>query len=94
MAPWLSVLIPPSTTCAITWPSALHRFWNKHQTTAVEVLLLDDCSTDGSSETIDQLRARWPVCWVLLLHDRNRGLSAARNTMLVKPKGRYIWFLD
>lgn len=60
----------------------------------VQVLVLDDCSTDGSWELMQQLARRWPGRLQLLQHARNSGLSAARNTMIESARGEYLWFLD
>src|SRR5690606_30523197 len=60
----------------------------------VQVLLLDDCSTDGSWALMQTLAARWPGRLQLLQHASNGGLSAARNTMIDAADGEYLWFLD
>ncbi|MBS0509029.1 MAG: glycosyltransferase family 2 protein [Proteobacteria bacterium] len=60
----------------------------------VQVLVLDDCSTDGSWALMQELDKRWPGRLRLLQHQRNGGLSAARNTMIDVAVGDYLWFLD
>lgn len=60
----------------------------------VEILIVDDCSTDGSWALMQRLDARWPGRLKLLQHARNGGLSAARNTLIDAAQGQYIWFLD
>src|SRR2546427_2277939 len=60
----------------------------------VQVLVLDDCSTDGSWALMQQLDQRWPGRLQLMQHERNAGLSAARNTMIEAATGDYLWFLD
>ncbi|MBS0390622.1 MAG: glycosyltransferase family 2 protein [Proteobacteria bacterium] len=60
----------------------------------VQVLVLDDRSTDGSWALMQRLAVRWPGRLELLRHERNGGLSAARNTMLDAATGDYLWFLD
>ena len=60
----------------------------------LELILVDDCSTDDSSAVIAQLQSRWPGRLSVLRHARNSGLSAARNTLMDAAKGRYLWFLD
>ncbi|WP_404301288.1 glycosyltransferase family 2 protein [Alicycliphilus denitrificans] len=60
----------------------------------VQVLVLDDRSTDGSWQLMQQLSQRWPGRLQLLRHERNSGLSAARNTMVDAATGDYLWFLD
>ena len=60
----------------------------------VEVVLLDDASTDGSPMRCEQLRAIRPDIVRLLAHPLNRGVSAARNQLLDEARGDYVWFLD
>lgn len=60
----------------------------------IEVLALDDRSTDGSWDLLQQLGQRWPGRLKLLQHERNAGLSAARNTMIEAATGDYLWFVD
>lgn len=58
-----------------------------------EVLLVDDCGTDGSAEIAAAYSARHPHIRVLR-REKNSGLSAARNTGLAAARGEYVWFLD
>ena len=58
----------------------------------VEVLLVDDGSTDGSGKRIDELAAEHEN--VFAFHQPNGGSSAARNTGIRKATGEYIAFCD
>lgn len=58
----------------------------------MELLLVDDGSTDGSGELADALAAEHPS--VRVMHRENGGLSAARNTALNVATGQYIMFVD
>lgn len=64
----------------------------------LEVILVDDCSPDGSMETVKKLinesSKSTDLRFKYLRHECNRGLSAARNTGLDAAKGDYIFFLD
>jgi glycosyltransferase involved in cell wall biosynthesis len=56
-----------------------------------ELIVVDDGSTDNTKELVgkfDDLRIRYMV------HERNKGLSAARNTGLYQATGKYIAFID
>lgn len=59
----------------------------------IEIILIDDCSTDGSAE-IAQKYANKDKRIKILKHNKNKGQGEARNTGLEIAKGKYIGFLD
>ena len=59
----------------------------------VEILLVDDCSTDNSAEIIKKY-ASAHLNVVYLKLEKNQGAAVARNKALSEAKGRYIAFLD
>ncbi|RMX04185.1 glycosyltransferase family 2 protein [Corticibacter populi] len=90
--PWLSILIPVYNVEAYLQECVESVL--AQADAGVEVLMLDDVSTDGSALLMEALRQRWPDRIRLLAHPRNQGLSAARNTMLAACQGDYVWCLD
>ena len=58
-----------------------------------QAILVDDASTDGSSDICDRYVKRDHRIQVIHLK-KNRGLSSARNAGLDKAKGEYITFID
>lgn len=58
-----------------------------------ELLIVDDASTDGSSEEVDRLAARNPKIKVWHLPE-NKGVSYCRNFAMRQAEGRYLAFLD
>lgn len=58
----------------------------------LEVVVINDGSTDGSSDIIKSYCERYP--YVRMITQKNAGLSAARNRGLQETSGEYIYFLD
>ncbi|GGB98593.1 hypothetical protein GCM10007205_04880 [Oxalicibacterium flavum] len=91
-SPWLSILIPVFNVQAYLKECVDSVMSQVDE--EVEVILLDDCSTDGSWELMLQLKEQWRGRITVLQHAKNGGLSAARNTMIDAARGQYLWFLD
>ncbi len=58
----------------------------------LEIILVDDGSTDGTGQLCDGLKAR--DTRIVVIHQANAGVSAARNTGLAAARGEYIGFAD
>ena len=54
-----------------------------------EIILVDDGSTDSSGKICDEYIGKATV-----IHQKNSGLSGARNTGFEASKGEYVYFLD
>lgn len=60
-----------------------------------EVLFVDDCGNDSSISIIETfLSSHKDFNARILHHDKNKGLSGARNTGLNAATGDYVYFLD
>lgn len=58
----------------------------------IEMILVDDGSTDGSGQLCDELAAKHGQ--IRVIHQENQGLSVARNVGIQQATGEYIVFLD
>jgi glycosyltransferase involved in cell wall biosynthesis len=58
----------------------------------LEIILVDDGSTDSSGEICDYYAT--VDSWVKVIHKKNGGLSEARNVGLQHSTGEYIGFVD
>lgn len=58
----------------------------------LEILLIDDGSTDGSGGICDEVSGK--DARIQVWHTENRGPSAARNLGLDHAQGRYVLFVD
>lgn len=58
----------------------------------LEVIVVNDGSTDGSAETCDRYAAS--DSRIRVLHQDNQGVSAARNRALDRANGEYVLFVD
>ena len=60
--------------------------------TDYEILLIDDGSADGTAELCDGLSSKFTE--IRCVHQKNAGVSAARNRGIDEARGEYLWFVD
>lgn len=58
----------------------------------IEIIFVDDGSTDGSGKICDDFAERY--AFIRVLHQKNGGLSDARNKGLRASRGDYVVFVD
>ena len=58
----------------------------------IEIILVDDGSTDKSGSICDEYLGK--DSRILVIHQKNQGLSVARNVGIKNSKGDYITFVD
>ena len=62
------------------------------QSSEYEIILVDDGSPDRCPDICDQYAAKYDN--IRVIHRKNGGLSAARNTGLKVAQGQYVMFVD
>ena len=92
MAPWLSILIPVYNVQDYLVECLVSII--RQCDSQIEIILLDDKSTDYSLRVLNEFSATSCQPLKILQHNTNMGLSAARNTLLESAKGDYLWFID
>ena len=60
----------------------------------IEIILVDDCSTDNSLEVCKHLQETGRNILPVLHHECNEGLEGTRNSGIEAASGQWIMFLD
>lgn len=61
---------------------------------ASEIVIIDDCSSDGSRALILDYQKQYPEVIVPHFNEKNLGITATRNVALSKVTGDYVTWLD
>lgn len=91
-APWLSVLVPVHNVAPYLEECIGSLLAQADG--GVELVLLDDASSDGSLALAQALAARDPARVRVLHTGTNAGVAVARNRLLDEARGRWLWFVD
>ena len=59
-----------------------------------QIIIADDCSTDGSRGVIEGYRSRYPALITPLLHERNTGVAQVRIDALNAVTGDWATYVD
>lgn len=91
----ISIIIPIFNTEPYIY-ECLQSVANQLVTEQFECILVDDCGSDRSMDIVEQFLVDYSgsVCFMIIHHDMNRGLSAARNSGIMAAHGQYLYFLD
>ena len=58
----------------------------------LEIIIVNDGSSDGTAKILDWYAEKYPN--VIVIHQENHGVPAARNAGILQTSGEYISFLD
>lgn len=92
--PWLSILVPVYNVLPYLEECLSSIFGEMADDGGIELILIDDRSTDGSAELCARLIAHAGDNVRLIHHEENQGISAVRNALLEAAGGDYLWFID
>ncbi len=87
--PLVSIIIPTFNRCGVLKRavlSAVNQTYKK-----IEIIIVNDASTDATAEVaglVNDPRLKY------IIHEKNQGLAATRNTGIKNSSGEYITFLD
>ncbi len=87
--PWVSVIIPVYNGAKYIEKAIASAL---AQELPLEIIVIDDCSTDGLPEMLKKSRY-WPLIHYIR-NSRNQGVAISRNRGVAAAKGRYIAYLD
>lgn len=86
----ISVVVP-SFNYAGVLPRALNSVLAQHEP-GVEVVVVDDGSTDNTAAVLEDIRRAWPE--LVVISQENAGAAAARNHGVRVSRGKYLLMLD
>lgn len=89
MKPYFSVIIPlynKENFVLNTLKSVMNQTFTDY-----EIIIIEDCSTDKSLEIVSKIKNDTIR---IIRHEKNKGLSASRNTGIKNANANYLAFLD
>lgn len=86
----VTIIVPVYNTGAYLSPCLESLIAQTHRD--LEIILVDDGSTDGSGAICDDFARRDER--IKVIHQKNSGVSAARNAGLENASGTYLTFVD
>lgn len=92
MTPVLSIIIPVYNVEKYIGRCLDSIFQQKININTYEVIVVNDGTPDNSMKIVEQYTENYSN--LKIIHQKNQGLSGARNTGLNAARGTYVWFID
>ena len=61
---------------------------------AIEVIVGDDCSTDGTAAVVKEYAARYPDIFVPVIREKSLGMTGNMMDIILRSRGEYIALLE
>lgn len=87
----ISVVVPVYNTDTVLFEKCLNSLLAQTYE-SIEIILVDDGSTNGVERSCDEWSKKYSI--IKTIHQRNKGLAAARNTGQKAAQGNWMMFLD
>lgn len=91
---WLSILLPVYNVEQYLAQCVQSLLSQDAHIAGVEIVMVDDSSTDDSRAIAQSLQRQYPQVIKLFCHAENQGVSVTRNRLLEEASGAHIWFVD
>ncbi len=91
MSPLLSIIIPVYKVEQYL-SRCLDSITTEVKEEDIEVIVIDDGSPDQSGEIADFYASKYP--YIRVIHKKNEGVAAARNTGIEHAQGKWLYFAD
>ncbi len=88
----LSILIPAYNVEKYI-QECIESIWEQNYNN-MEIIVVDDCSTDNTFDILKQLQKKSPVTFKLFRNKSNLGAGASLNKALEHAEGEFITFID
>jgi len=93
MKPEITVIVP-MYNAENTLAACLGNLCNQTIKDRIEILLVDDASTDGTLKICRDAQGAFGEAVRVISQEENRGPGAARNRGIIEARGQYIGFVD
>lgn len=88
----VSIVIPTYNRMELLEFTLLSLYKQSYPIEKMEVIVVDDCSTDGTKDLLNNLRP--PFELIVIHNDKNRGAAFSRNQGIKEARGNTLIFLD
>lgn len=83
-------IIVPSFNRKKTISQTIDSILKQHRNFKIEIIIGDDCSTDGVRDLLLQYKVKYPEVITLIFHEKNLGIGANWALCVLKSKGKYL----